>query len=100
MFQVFWLDKNVPEYSCIKLGVVICKNHVAKPLDSEAGDLFGQLGKLFLQNFENLLNFIFGQPRVRASRASSAQKSQGLRMGLFQNFSRASFVVSWGSRSI
>ena len=32
--KVSWLNKNAPVLFCIVLGVVIWKNHVAKPLDS------------------------------------------------------------------
>jgi hypothetical protein len=32
--KVSWLDKKVPAHFWITLGVLICKNHIAKPLDS------------------------------------------------------------------
>jgi hypothetical protein len=39
---------------------------------------------------------MLGQPHVRASRASSAQKWQSLRFFFFfKNFSRATFFVFW-----
>ena len=38
---------------------------------------------------------MLSQSHVRASRASPAQKSQGLRVVLPKNFSRATFFVFW-----
>ena len=32
--KVSWLDKKAPVLFCVLLGVVICKNHLAKPLNS------------------------------------------------------------------
>ena len=40
------------------------------------------------------------QPHIWASRASPAQKSQGLRVVCSKNFSRATFFVFWGTHLV
>ena len=63
---------------------------------------FVKPGNFFLQKFEKCQNVIFGpmlmlrQSCVRASRASPAQKWQGLTVVLSKNFSRATFFCFLG----
>ena len=101
--KVSRLDKKAPAHFYTILGLVICKNHVARPLLS-----FNKCRKYFLSSLEiifcrNLKNFgmsfqanvMLRQSRLQASRASHAQKSRGLRVVLSKNFSRATFFVFW-----
>ena len=62
-------------------------------------------GIFFLHKFEKFQNVILAnvmlrQSRVQASRASPAQKSQGLRVVLSKNFSGATFFVFWGTQLV
>ena len=63
-------------------------------------------GNFFLQKFGKLTEFHFWanvmlrQLHVGASRASPAQKSQGLRVIYSKNFSRATFFVFWGTHLV
>ena len=65
------------------------------------GDFFSQAGKLFSADIWKMTkchfwaNVMLRQPHLRASRASPAQKSQGLRVVCSKNFSRATFFVFW-----
>ena len=45
-------------------------------------------------------NVMLRQSRLRASRASPAQKSQGLRVVCSKNFSRATFFVFWSTQMV
>jgi hypothetical protein len=72
-----------------------------KPHSISAKKFFSQAWKLFPRNlkmteFHFSANVMLRQPRVRASRASPAEKSQGLRVVCPKNFSRATFFVFWG----
>ena len=64
-----------------------------------AGNLFYQAWNFFFcRNLKNFgmsfwANVMLGLSRLRASRASPALKSQGLRVVCFQNFSLATFYV-------
>ena len=90
--KVFRLDNLAPVHFCTTLGVVICKNHVARPLHS-----FNRCRKFhllsletfFCRNLKNagmsfLANVMLRQSHVRASRASPAQESKGFEGGLYQ----------------
>ena len=46
------------------------------------------------------VNVMLRQSRLRASRASPAQKLQGLRVVCSKNFSRATFFVFWGTQLV
>ena len=66
-----------------------------------AGNPFYQAWKLFSAEILKILECHFGadvmlrQSRLRASRASPAQKSKSLRVVYSKKFSRATFLVSW-----
>ena len=49
--------------------------------------------KLKMTEFHFWINVMLRQPHVRASRASPAQKSKGLRMVYSKNFSKAPFYL-------
>ena len=58
------------------------------------------LETFFCRNLKNVrmsfwVNVMLRQSRLRASRASPAQKLQDLRVVLSKNFSRATFFVFW-----
>ena len=53
------LDKKAAAQFYSILGVVICKNHVARPLHVQEIS-FIKSGKFFLQKFEKCQNVIFG----------------------------------------
>ena len=99
--KVFWLDNKAPAHFYTCLGVVFCKNHVGRPLHS-----FNKCRKFLLSSLETFFcrnlkmsechfwaDVMLRQPRIWASRASPAQKSQGLRVIYSKNFSRATFFV-------
>ena len=101
--KVSQLVKKAPAHFYPTLGVVICKNHVVRPLHSfkkHRKFLFSNLETFFCRNLENVkchfwANVMLRQSHVQASRASPAQKSQGLRVVCSKNFSRATFFVFW-----
>ena len=97
------LDKRANEHFCIISRVVSCKNHVGRPLHS-----FNKCRKFLLSSLESFFcrnlkmsechfwaDVMLRQPRIWASRASPAQKSQGLRIAYYKNFSRPTFFVFW-----
>ena len=99
--KVFWLDKKAPGHFYTTLGVVICKYHVKRPLYS-----FNKCRKFILSSLETFFcrnlkmsechfwaNVMLRQPRIWASRASPAQRSQVVRVVYYKNFSRATFFV-------
>ena len=69
------------------------RNYLVKP-----GNFFLQKWKITECYF--WANLMLRQPHVRASRASPAQKSQGLRVVNFKNFSMAIFFVFWGTHLV
>ena len=69
------------------------RNYLVKP-----GNFFLQKWKITECYF--WANLMLRQPHVRASRASPAQKSQGLRVVYFKNFSMAIFFVFWGTHLV
>ena len=103
--NVFRLDNKAPVHFYTIFGVVIFKNHVARPLHSFnkcREPLVSSLETFFCRNLKNvgmsfLANVMLRQSRVQASRASPAQKSQGLRVVLSKNFSGATFFVFWAT---
>ena len=68
-----------------------------------AGNFFCQAWKLLSAEIWKMsechfrADVMLRQSRVRASRASPAQKSQGLRVVYSKNFSRATFFVFWAT---
>ena len=78
-------------------GVAICKYHGARPLHS-----FNKCWKLYSADIcKNVgMSFLGRQSCVWASRASSAQKLQGLRVVCSKKFSRATFFVFWGTHLV
>ena len=103
IFQIFRHDKKAPAHFYEIFGVVICKNHVARPLHSfnKCRNSLYQAWKLFsaeiwkMSEFHFWANVMLRQSRLRASRAYPTQKLQGLRVVGFKDFSRATFCVSW-----
>ena len=99
--KVSQLVKKAPAHFYPTLGVVICKNHVVRPLHSfnkYRKFLFSSLETFFCRNLENVgmsfwANVMLRQSHVQSSRASPAQKPQGLRVVCSKNFSRATFFV-------
>ena len=97
------LDKKAPANFFTILGAGICKNNVARCLLSFnkcRKSLLSSLEIFFCRNLKNFgmsfwANLMLGLSRLRASRASPAQKSRGLRVVLSKNFSRATFLVYW-----
>ena len=77
----------------------ICKLQPPK-LYKNMQELYCQAGKLFSVEILKMAechfwaNVMLRQSRVLASRASPAQKSQGLRVVSSKNFSRATFLFS------
>ena len=71
-----------------------------------AGNPFYQAWKLFSADIWKMLechfwaNVMLRQSRLRTSRASPAQKSQGLRVVCSKNFSRATFFVFWSTQMV
>ena len=90
--KVYWLEKKVPSHFCITLGVVIFKKWVAKPLDpfNECRRFLLSSRKIWkMTKFHFWAGLMLRQPRVRASRASPAQKCRCLRVNyskLFMGF--------------
>ena len=58
--KVSRLDKKAPAHFYTILGVVICTNCVAGPLDSFSKSLLSSLETFFLQKLEKCWNVIFG----------------------------------------
>ena len=100
--KIFRLDKKAPAHFYTIFGVVICKNHLARPLLSFnkcRKSLSSSVEIFFCRNLKNVgmsfwANVTLRQSCLRASRASPAQKSRGLRVVLSKNFSRATFLFS------
>ena len=105
---IFRLDKKALAHFFTILGVVICKNYVARPLHSFnkcRKSLLSSLETFFCRNLKNVrmsfwVNVMLRQSRLRASRASPAQKWQGLRVVCSKNFSRATFFVFWSTQMV
>ena len=103
--RVSRLDKKASAHFCIILGVVVWKNHVAKPLNwfNKCRKMIFLCRKTFF--CRNLKIFwatvMLIQPRVRASRASPGQKWLDLMVVCFKNFSRATFFfVFWSTQMV
>ena len=101
--KVSQLDKKTPAHFYPTLGVVICKNHVVRPLHSFnkcRKFLLSSLETFFCRNLENVgmsfwADVMLRRSHVWASRASPAQKPQGLRVVCFKKFSMATFFLFW-----
>ena len=99
--KVSRLDKKVPAHFYTILGVVICKNHVARLLhsfDKYRKSLLSSLETFFCRNLKNSechfwANVMLRQSCIRVPRTSPAQKSQGLRVVYSKHFSRATLKL-------
>ena len=94
-------DKKAPALLCIVLGVVTCKNHVTKPLDSfnKCREIILQCRETFFcRNLKNDRMSNLGQLNVETAlclvlQGLSCSKVAGYEDGLFIKFSRATFFV-------
>ena len=99
--KVSRLDKKAPAHFCTVLGVVICKNHVAKPLDSFnkcRKTILSHRETFFCRNLKNARMLYFGQCNVETAQCPGLQglscsKVAGFESVLIINFSRATFFV-------
>ena len=98
IFSTYWIKLEVLLHYFFKLQ--------PPKLYKNVQELFCQARKLFSVESRRMTechfwtNVMLRQPHVRASRASPAQKSQGLRVDHSKNFSRAIFFVFWGTHLV
>jgi hypothetical protein len=107
--KVSRLDQKAPAHFYTIFGVVICKNHVARPLHS-----FNKCRKSVLSSLDffffveiwkmSVCHFwadvMLRMSRLWASRSSLAQKWQVLRVVLSKNFSRATCFIFWSTQMV
>ena len=100
--KVSQLVKKAQAHFYPTLGVVICKNHVVRPLHSfnkYRKILFSSLEPFFCRNLENVGMSCLGQCNVEivpfpGFQGLSCSKTAGFESGLFQKFSMATFSLS------
>ena len=93
------VDKKAPAHFYTILGVVICKNHVARPLLSFnkcRKSLLSSLETFFCRNLKNVGMSFLGRCNVETVslpgfQGLSCSKVAGFEGSLFVNFSRATF---------
>ena len=95
IFCTYWMNVEVLPHDFCKLQPQKLYENVQGPF-CQAGKLFSaEIWKMAKCHF--WANVMLRQSRLRASRASPAQKSQGLRVVCSKNFSRATFFVFWST---
>ena len=94
----YWMNIEVLPHVFCKLQSPKLYKHVLEPF-CQAWKLFSsEIWKMSECHFWS--NVMLRQSRIRASRASPAQKSRGLRVIYSKNFSRAILFAFWGTHLV